>query len=61
MPNGKQALSGNEIMDLLAREGWQGPDLGRWHKEMAGVRWEALTVVFTDGSHGLRVTLARVA
>ena len=61
MSHGNQPLSSDEIMDLLAREGWKGPDLGRWHKEMAGVRWEALTVVFTDGSHGLRVTLARVA
>lgn len=55
---GKQELKGQEISDLLARDGWQltGPEA--WEKDLAGVLWEALAVVFHSGRRGLNVMLA---
>jgi hypothetical protein len=51
-------LESSEIVDVLEREGWQGPDLGVWRKSMGGVTWVARTVVLYGGKAGLLVTLA---
>lgn len=50
-------VEGPEISQILARDGWEGPQLGRWFKTVQGVTWEARTVVFQDGRHGLSVVL----
>ena len=57
----KTHLHSTEVMEFLAKDGWQGPDLGKWTKDVGGVLMEARTVVFQDGNHGLSVKLLNAA
>lgn len=51
-------LAPAEVVQVLERDGWSGPSLGTWHKQIGEVIWEARTVVFRDGNAGLSVQLA---
>lgn len=49
-----------EIVQALEHDGWSGPDLGTWRKQIGDVIWEARTVVMRDGNPGLSVQLAHL-